>query len=188
MSSEKLALLLLALPSLLMASAGCKSARERCDLARGAAVSAFEGYVGELEATRAAHLAEISGSKQKLANEIEPRIADAARATTDRLYQVGSDAWVRGYHVAQNDLCMKDRECSSHKHGLAEAQAKLTDLDERLSFARAALTAVGEDLGVARERAQTVILDPERPSLKPAQQAVLEAYEQCKDVPPEEPE
>jgi hypothetical protein len=172
----------------LLAAAACTSARERCELAQSAAVTAFSAYVGDLDAERARTLEKISQSKQQLAQEIEPRIAKGARAHADRLYQVGSDGWLRGYHVAQNDLCMKDKECGQQKHGLAQAQALLTDLDERLVLARAAAAAVEQDLGAARERASAVLLDPDRPSLKAAQAAVPEAYERCKDVPPAEAE
>lgn len=170
------------------ACAGCKSARERCELARSAASTAFGGYVDELDQKRGAIAESIEKSKRTLMKEVEPRIAGAARANADRLYQAGSDAWMRGYHVAHSDLCMKDRECSRLKHGLAQSESALKDLDERLSLARAALTAIDEDLAKAKARAQAAILDPERPSLKAAQAAVDEALSQCKDVPAEEPE
>lgn len=179
--------LLLLTAWVVLSSSGCKSAQQKCTEARAATDSAWTGYVGLLEGEQAKAKALILENQRAL-QTLDARIGELAKTASDKLYAPGSDAWLRGYHVAFNDQCTKDPRCSSLKQGIAEAKAAIEDLEERVTLARAATAAMVGDLAQAKAASAACILDVTRPGLKAAQATMLELEERCADLPPPAPD
>jgi hypothetical protein len=161
----------------------CESAQEKCDLARSAAAKQWSAYVGVLSDEQVKAKATIVNNRREL-GALDARIGERAKGAADRLYVPGSDAWLRGYHVAFNDQCAKDPECSGLKRGISEAEAAIIDLDERLVLARKASHATAADPTEAKNTAAACILDPAHAVLKVAQAASAEVYARCAELPP----
>lgn len=174
------ALLLLAI---LVVGAGCASAEEKCAAARDIAHKAWSDYAGELTAARDRARASIKASQNTLDTKVEPRIDLQAKATADRLYKPGSDEWMRGLKTALNSSCMKDAECTAVKQSMAEQQAAIDDLEERLGLAEKARDATRELAAAAQSASLAAIVDPPRPALKAAQATSVELAEECEGVP-----
>jgi hypothetical protein len=161
----------------------CTSAEEECTAARAAALTAWSAYTGELAAERDKAKAKIDESHIALRMKVDPRIDAEAKKNADRLYAAGSDEWVRGIRSYQTGACMKDAECSALKHGIAEAQASIEDLEERLALAEKAEQATQGDSAAAHGASTAAIIDPPRPALKAAQGATARLVKSCESVP-----
>lgn len=158
----------------------CKSVEQKCDEARAAAQNAWEGYTGALERARNAALGTQREAHAKLSREVEQRLAPAAQKLADGRYDRSNGAWLRAYQSAYHEACVKDGECNKLTHDNAEATAALEDLAERLVLARAAREAGGGEVARAQEASKAVIVHPEYPQLKLAQQLTQTAFDNCK--------
>ncbi len=165
-----------------LACLGCESAQHKCDTARAAAEKAWTGYVQALEHAHAAALAAQSAAQAKLSSEVEHRLAPAAQKLADARYDRSSGAWLRAYQSAYHEACERDAECAALNQKNAEAKATIEDLSDRLVLARAARDAATGDSQAARTAAAAVIVHPEYPQLKQAQQLESAAYERCHDL------
>jgi hypothetical protein len=161
----------------------CTSAEEECAAARAAALSAWSAYTGELNAEREKAKAKIDESHVTMRTKVDPRIDAEAKKSADRLYTPGTDEWVRGIRTYQTGACMKDAECSGLKHGIAEAQASIEDIEERLALAEKAEHATKGEASAAHSASTAVIIDPARATLKAAQAKTAQLVEACEDVP-----
>jgi hypothetical protein len=170
-----------------LAAAACTSTEEKCRIAREAAVAEWNGYVTTLESLREQAVAAQSESQSRLTHDVEPRLSLAALRVADGKYNRGDGAWFRAHTIALQDGCKADAECSVLKRTNAEAALAQKDLDERLPLARAALTSVTGPPDAAQTAAKAVILHPEYPQLKEAQQRTAEAAERCRDLPDPKP-
>jgi len=168
----------------LSATAGCKGATEKCNEARGAARTAWEDYVSALEHTQQQAMRTQSESHAKLSTEIEHRLAPAAQKLADTRYDRNNSAWLRAYQSAYHDACDHDAECKSTTERSAQAKATLYDLQDRIPLARAALAASDGPAEAAKGASAAVIVHPEYPQLKQAQQLSDAAYARCKDLAP----
>jgi hypothetical protein len=168
----------------------CGNAAEECATARAAALTAWSAYTGELTTERDKAKAKIDEAHRTLRTVIDPRIDAEAKKAADRLYASGSDEWVRGLRSHQTGACRKDAECTALKHGIAEAQASIEDLVERLALAEKAQDATRGETAAAHSASTAAIIDPPRPALKTAQAATARLVEACEGVPvkPAEPQ
>jgi hypothetical protein len=160
---------------------GCKSRQQRCDEAREAAIHAWVGYTEALESARQKALTTQRDARAKLSGEIEPRLAPAAQKLADGRYDHSNSAWLRAYQSAYHEACAKDAECARLTHDSAEATTALEDLQERLVLARAAREIATGDPARAQKASQAVIVHPEYPQLKLAQQLTETTYKLCTD-------
>jgi hypothetical protein len=169
---------------------GCESAEEKCGKARGAAAAAWNAYVGQLEQAQAAAKKAQIEANQKLGGEVERRLSPGAQKLADSRYERSDEAWVRAHRAALNEACRQDAECSRLNESNAQAGVTLADLDERLPLARAARDAVVGtgatrsvvDWPAVTKAAADVILHPEYPALKQAQELTRELPERCAGV------
>jgi hypothetical protein len=162
--------------------AACEAAEEKCEKARAQAAEAWDGYVAALEQARA-QAAKDQSESHVLSSAIEARLSPAAQKIADGRYDRSSGAWARANEFALHDLCSKDNECRAQKERNVRAQAALRDLDERLALARAAAIAARDQSTDADSAAAAVIVHPEYPALKSAQQLGRSASELCAGLP-----
>lgn len=168
---------------LLTFGSGCQTAEEKCEQARTAALSEWDGYLQVLEQGRAKAAAAQKAAAIKLV-ALDSRILPLARQRADARYPRHSGAWLRANTIAYNELCAADAECSEQKHKQFEAGVALADLDERLALARAARDAARGDGEGAAKASAAAILHPEYPQLKQAQARVGELRERCQGLQP----
>jgi hypothetical protein len=161
---------------------GCKSAQEKCTESRATGIAAWQAYIDVLEGQKTGAKQLVDEASRTLKTQVDPRIGELAKKASDAKYIGGSDAWLRGYHVAFNDACMKDSECKDLKHSITEATALITDVEERLALALTARKALEDDMTVAQQAATAAIIHPEQPSLKLAQAATQETLATCEGV------
>jgi hypothetical protein len=167
--------------------AGCESAAQKCAKARAAATAGWAGYAGKLERTRAGAVAAQKDAQQGLTADVEPRLAPLAQKAADAKYPRSSEAWLRAYRIAYEDICARDTECDGLKNQVADAKATIEDFADRVPLARAAQRAMSGDLEAAKLASKAVVPHPEFPQLKEAQQLTQQMIERCKDVPPAKP-
>ncbi len=168
------------------ASIGCESAEEKCGKVRDAAASAWNEYVATLEKARARAALGASEAHDKLTREVELRLSPGAQKVADGKYDRSSEAWGRAHAIALNDACAKDSECRTLKRKNADAQASMTDLDERLPLARAAQAAARGAADEAAKAAAATLVHPEYPQLRQARELTAQAVKLCEDVPPQD--
>jgi hypothetical protein len=167
--------------------AGCESAAQKCAKAREAAAAGWAGYADKLERTRAGAVAAQKDGQQGLTTDVEPRLAPLAQKAADAKYPRSSEAWLRAYRIAYEDICARDTECDGLKNQVADAKGTIEDFADRVPLARAAQRAMGGDLEAARLASKAVVPHPEFPQLKEAQQLTQTMYERCEAVPTAKP-
>lgn len=168
----------------MLAICACESAIKKCAKANDAAASAWAAYVGELESVRDRAVSVQGASHKRLIDEVDKRLAPQAQQAADARYDRSSEAWLRAYRSGFDGLCTKDAECAGLKQKQAEASAVIEDFNERLPLATAAATAAHGPAAAARKASEAVLLHPEYPQVKAAQELSLDAYDHCKDLPP----
>jgi len=161
---------------------GCKNAQEKCTESRASGIAAWQTYIDVLEGQKTGARQLIDEASRTLKTQVDPRIGELAKKASDAKYVGGSDAWLRGYHVAFSDACTKDAECKDLKHSITEATALIADVDERLALALTARKALEDDMTLAQQAADAVIIHPEQPSLKLARAATQETLATCEGV------
>ena len=168
------------------ASIACGSAEEKCGKARDAAAVAWNDYVTALEKARARAALGASEAHDKLTRQVELRLSPGAQQVADGKYDRSSEAWGRAHAIALDDACAKDTECRTLKRKNADAQAAMTDLDERLPLARAAQAAARGAADEAAKTAAATLVHPEYPQLRQARELTTQAVELCEDIPPQD--
>jgi hypothetical protein len=168
-------------------AAGCETAAQKCAKAREAASAGWTVYADVLERARAGAAAAQKDAQQGLSGEVEPRLAPLAQKVADSKYPRSSEAWLRAYRIAYEDICTHDTECDGLKNQLAEAKGTIEDFADRMPLARAAQRAMSGDVEAAKVAAKAAIPHPEFPQLKEAQQLTETMYERCKGVPAAKP-
>jgi hypothetical protein len=166
---------------------GCESAAQKCAKAREAATASWTAYADVLERARMGATAAQKDAQQGLSAEVEPRLAPIAQKVADGKYPRSSEAWLRAYRIAYEDVCTHDTECDGLKNQLAEAKGTIDDFADRVPLARAAQRAMSGDPEAAKLAAKAAVPHPEFPQLKEAQQLTQTMYERCKDVPAPKP-
>jgi len=161
----------------------CESAQKKCAKANDSAAGAWAAYVGQLESVRDRAVAVQSASHKRLIDQVDKRLEPQAQTAADARYDRSSEAWLRAYRSSFDALCTKDAECADLKQKQAEAIAVMEDFNERLPLAIAAAKAAHGPPDEAKRTSEAVILHPEYPQVKAAQQLSLDAYERCKDLP-----
>ncbi len=168
--------------AMLFALTACKSAQEKCNEGRAAALSAWQARIAGLTQARKLAIDTEAASQLELSGKIEPRTSAAAAKAASARYERSDDAWQRAYVAAQNAACSADPDCTRVRHAAAEALDQQKDIDEKLSAASAVRTAVASNPALSKQLTDAVIPEQGSQSLDRAKQATAHFYEACKDL------
>lgn len=162
---------------------GCKSAEEKCELARTSAEQAWRAYIASMESAQADALATQADAKSKLAGPIEARLSEAAARAASQRYDRSTDAWQRAYQANQSAACANDPECTQLKDANAEAIDRAGDLARKLPQARSALNALRADAQSAQRSAAEITPEQGNTPLQNAKLGSAAVLTACKDLP-----
>lgn len=167
---------------LVVVTASCTSAEEKCAAARKGAVDAWGGYLEHLERD-VATATKVQGDTQvKLSGDVEKRLAAGARKSADERYKPGSGAWMRAFIAAKSAACSDDEECSELRRQNVSAADDKERLGKLIESANEVQKLLAGDLSKGREAADALERNFEYDEMQPARVLMAEAVEACADL------